>query len=343
MASQFCECPRGSADCECEADKIFVVGLYGERPHQCQAPMIDWWGTSTPLPDNLIIVDASLHNAAASNAEGGSATTFLDGWGLGSGRPQFFFLTPGLLLVDSLDGNGVSGQFQRIVELAVPILSAIAADPCRPAGVCDGCGVLSDSAASGHTIVLDESACSAPPPPAPAAAAAGPEAPEIQMCRPDGSRCPIVLSLQPQDEWDASHVTCATRMPIHDDPSLVADVLALAGGDTSTPIVTYCKSGNVFVFELFVLPTLTDAGFTDVSNGGAWELPSDEGIAADWANDVVLEELCVCDVPAGEDGCVAAAAEPCGDTNKDGVVNVSDLLQIRKIVILSRFACCPSR
>ena len=111
MASQFCECPRGSAACECEADKIFVVGLYGERPHQCQAPMIDWWGTSTPLPDNLIIVDASLHNAAASNAEGGSATTFLDAWGLGSGRPQFFFLTPGLYFVDSLDGNGVSTVF----------------------------------------------------------------------------------------------------------------------------------------------------------------------------------------------------------------------------------------
>ena len=46
----------------------------------------------------------------------------------------------------------------------------------------------------------------------------------------------------------------------------------------------------------------------------------------------MLEELCVCDVPAGEDGCVAAAAGPCGDVNKDGVVNVSDLLEI-----LSRF------
>ena len=127
-------------------------------------------------------------------------------------------------------------------------------------------------------------------------------------CRPDGSRCPLILSLQHQDEWDAGHVSCAHRALDGtfgvDDPALGAKVLELAGGDTTTPIVTYCYSGNEFVFGMFVLPTLIDAGFTDVVNGGAFVEPSN---AVNWNNDVVLEELCVCDTPAGsEDGCVPA-------------------------------------
>ena len=135
--------------------------------------------------------------------------------------------------------------------------------------------------------------------------------PQPVRCRPDGSRCPLILSLQPQDEWDAGHVSCAHRALDGtagvDDPALGVKALELAGGDTTTPIVTYCYSGNELVFGMFVLPTLTEAGFTDVVNGGAWVEPSS---AVSWNNDVVLEELCVCDTPAAsEDGCVPAAAD----------------------------------
>merc|ERR1719329_656980 len=83
--------------------------------------------------------------------------------------------------------------------------------------------------------------------------------PQQVLCRPDGSRCPLILSLQPQDEWDTGHVSCAHRVLDEtvgfDDPALGAYVLELAEGDTTTPIVTYCYSGNQFVFEMFVLPT----------------------------------------------------------------------------------------
>ena len=124
-------------------------------------------------------------------------------------------------------------------------------------------------------------------------------APQQVRCRPDGSRCPLILSLQPQHEWDAGHVSCAHRILDDtvgfDDPALGPNVLELTGGDTTTPIVTYCYSGNEFVFEMFVQPTLFEAGFTDVVNGGAFVEPSD---AVDWNNDAVLEELCVCDSPA---------------------------------------------
>jgi hypothetical protein len=130
-------------------------------------------------------------------------------------------------------------------------------------------------------------------------------------CRPDGSRCPLILSLQPQDEWDTGHVSCANRILDDDvgfdDPALGAAVLELAGGDTTTPIVTYCYSGNEFVFGMFVEPELTVAGFTDVTNGGAFVEPSE---AVDWNNDEVLEELCVCDSPCGSPAAAAAAACP---------------------------------
>eukprot|EP01043_Picozoa_sp_COSAG02_P002841 COSAG02_NODE_67_length_42609_cov_14.506681_24_plen_353_part_00 len=132
--------------------------------------------------------------------------------------------------------------------------------------------------------------------------------PQQLRCRPDGSRCPLILSLQPQDEWNAGHVSCANRVLDDsvgfDDPALGATVLELAGGDTTMPIVTYCYSGNEFVFGMFVLPTLTDAGFTDVVNGGAFVEPSD---AVDWNNDETLEELCVCNSPpTSEAGCASA-------------------------------------
>ena len=76
--------------------------------------------------------------------------------------------------------------------------------------------------------------------------------PQPVRCRPDGSRCPLILSLQPQDEWDAGHVSCAHRALDGtagvDDPALGVKALELAGGDTTTPIVTYCYSGNELVF-----------------------------------------------------------------------------------------------
>lgn len=163
-----------------------------------------------------------------------------------------------------------------------------------------------------------------------------PAVPSPQVwCRPDGSHCPLILSLQSQEEWEAGHVSCATRILDgtfgFDDPTLGTNVLELAGGDTTTPIVTYCYSGNEFVFNMCVLPTLTDAGFTDVVNGGAFVEPSD---AVNWNNDEVLEELCVCDSPAPSGaGCVSAAAAACPS-------DVVRLSPVQTYLPPQRFLCC---
>jgi hypothetical protein len=169
MASQFCDADGHN----CDSDKLFVTALYGERGsghNRCSQAAFEWWTGGNETPDNYIMVDSSLHNPTSSLTEGGSIESFIDAWG-GVGRPQFFFLGPGLQFVDYIIGNTVQGVWASIVTRAVPILDAILADPCHPSTVCDDCGVLSDVAEGGHTIVLDPSAtacdAAAAEPPAP--------------------------------------------------------------------------------------------------------------------------------------------------------------------------------
>lgn len=109
-----------------------------------------------------------------------------------------------------------------------------------------------------------------------------------EFCRPDGSRCPILLDVRTEDEWNgpAGHATCATRLQIQLDPALTDTVLAMAAGDTASPIVTYCYSG---VRAGAAESILAEAGFTAVTNGGGWIEP--EGNAA------TLQDLCACDTP----------------------------------------------
>ena len=91
----------------------------------------------------------------------------------------------------------------------------------------------------------------------------------------------IVLDVRQQSEWDAGHVSCAHRLPVQDDPSLVAKVTALAANDLATPIVTYCYSG---VRAGRAETVLESAGFTDVRNGGGYVVPA--------GNAAKLEALC---------------------------------------------------
>ena len=71
----------------------------------------------------------------------------------------------------------------------------------------------------------------------------GSDAAGSELCRPNGSRCPIMVDVRAQSEWDAGHVSCATRIPVQDDASRTGEVLTLAGGDSSHPVVVYCYSG----------------------------------------------------------------------------------------------------
>jgi len=52
-------------------------------------------------------------------------------------------------------------------------------------------------------------------------------------------RCPIVIDVRTQLEWDAGHASCAHRLEIQDNPSLEAKVLALAKGDRTHPLQVY--------------------------------------------------------------------------------------------------------
>ena len=130
------------------------------------------------------------------------------------------------------------------------------------------------------------------------------------MCRPDGSTCPILIDVRTLDEWNGGHASCATRLPVQDDASLVAQIIDLAGGDMSIPIVTYCYSGGRAGAAETII---SNAGFESVTNGGGFITPA--------GNDAVLEEMCTCNTPCASSGCAE-------DLDADGIVNVNDLLSL---------------
>ncbi|CAK9079670.1 unnamed protein product [Durusdinium trenchii] len=81
-------------------------------------------------------------------------------------------------------------------------------------------------------------------------------------------RCAIVIDVREQYEWDAGHVSCATRIQIQKNPTnWRQDVLALAGGNKETPIVTYCAAG---VRAQSAVDMLVQEGYTDAVNGGGY-------------------------------------------------------------------------
>ena len=88
------------------------------------------------------------------------------------------------------------------------------------------------------------------------------------LSQPLAARRCSLRAVRTVDEWNSDgHASCGVRVPVQDDSTLNATVLALAGGDYSVPIVTYCYSGGRAGRAEAVL---TAAGFTDVTNGGGW-------------------------------------------------------------------------
>ena len=99
----------------------------------------------------------------------------------------------------------------------------------------------------------------------------------------DCERCPILLDVRTAGEWGNGHATCAHRLPVQDDASLVDEVGVLAGGDFGWPIVTYCAAGpRAGRAET----ALQQAGYTNVRNGGGWVSPA--------GNAATLQALCDC-------------------------------------------------
>merc|ERR1712032_1484217 len=81
------------------------------------------------------------------------------------------------------------------------------------------------------------------------------------------AKCPIVIDVRTQLEWDEGHASCAQRLEIQDDPSLVDKVSTLANGDLSYPVYVYCRSGNRSGKAQKVLQ---DKKWTRVVNAGGW-------------------------------------------------------------------------
>jgi len=94
------------------------------------------------------------------------------------------------------------------------------------------------------------------------------------------SRCPIVIDVRTKSEWDEGHASCAHRLEIQDDPSLVDKVSTLANGDLSYPVYVYCKSGTRSGSAMKVLQ---DKKWTSVSGPGGWATEAD-----------AIEKLCDC-------------------------------------------------
>jgi len=122
---------------------------------------------------------------------------------------------------------------------------------------------------------------------------------------PDG-RCPIVIDVRTQSEWDAGHATCAHRLEIQYDTKLVAKLSTLANADLSHPVQLYCRSGNRAGVAQKILQ---DRKWTHVTNAGGWDKQANAiqklcdckttttGAKRSWMN---IGSDITCDVSAGE-------------------------------------------
>lgn len=80
-------------------------------------------------------------------------------------------------------------------------------------------------------------------------------------------RCGVVIDVREKYEWDAGHVSCATRLQIQrNPPNWRQEILDLAVSK-DTFIVAYCAAG---VRAQSAVDMLVQEGYTDVLNGGGY-------------------------------------------------------------------------
>ncbi len=82
----------------------------------------------------------------------------------------------------------------------------------------------------------------------------------------------ILLDVRTADEFAEGHLEGAVNVSHDEIEARLAEIEALTGGDPSTPIVTYCRSGNR---AGQARATLEAAGYTRVTNiGGMADYPA---------------------------------------------------------------------
>ena len=105
----------------------------------------------------------------------------------------------------------------------------------------------------------------------PAGTAATPEAaPEIDTARAKQlvkEGAPVV-DVRSEGEFSGGHLEGAKNIPVGEVSARLPEFEALVGGDKSKPIVVYCGSGKR---AAAAKKTLTEAGFSNVVNGGGYD------------------------------------------------------------------------
>lgn len=117
-------------------------------------------------------------------------------------------------------------------------------------------------------------ACASPEPsaaasPAPASPASSSELPDRdpalahRLVEHEGA---LLLDVRSAEEFAAGHIDGAVHVPHTEVAERMAELVALAGGDRSKPVVVYCRSGRRSGLAKEVL---REHGFTRVTNLGA--------------------------------------------------------------------------
>lgn len=83
----------------------------------------------------------------------------------------------------------------------------------------------------------------------------------------------VLLDVRTPEEFEAGHIDGATNISHDQLDARIAEIETLTGGDKSTPIVTYCRSGGR---AGKARATLEAAGYTQVTSvGGMSDYPTE--------------------------------------------------------------------
>ena len=93
--------------------------------------------------------------------------------------------------------------------------------------------------------------------------------------KPKAPKCPIVIDARTKAMWDEGHASCAHRLQLQFNASLVSKVLSLAKGDRNYPVQVYCGAG---IWAAQAVKVLKDLGWSNVTNAGGWKSGQIESI-----------------------------------------------------------------
>ena len=88
-----------------------------------------------------------------------------------------------------------------------------------------------------------------------------------EKVEPSKKNCPLVIDVRTKEEVKDGAISCSHNLEIHNDPSLISEVLKLADNNKNKEIIVYCKSGNRAQLANDILKK---NGFLNVTNVGGY-------------------------------------------------------------------------